>query len=144
MVAEVVFIPAPNPEVMAAVPVNPTYPKTSQSPAVKSNCATFFEVLDVSDVALPLLRDAEAHSPTLPAAALLFVVVPIISEVELKDKLVAEAAPRVGVVNVILVAAIPGGNVELILGTPPALVTNTPLFAVASPAIVFAALEYKS
>lgn len=42
-------------------------------------------------------------SPTLPAAALLLVVVPISSEVEEKDRLVAEAAPKTGVTRVGLV-----------------------------------------
>ena len=50
--------------------------------------------------------------------------------------LVAAATPNIGVVKFIFVPAIPEGNVLLILGTPPALVTRTPLFAVASPLTV--------
>ena len=55
---------------------------------------TFAGVEFVSDTADPEAITLDMISPTLPAAALSFVVVPIMPEVELKVTLVADAAPR--------------------------------------------------
>lgn len=54
----------------------------------------------VKETALPEAMFDSINSPTLPAAALSFVVVPITPEVDEKEILVALAAPSVGVTNV--------------------------------------------
>ena len=59
-----------------------------------------FGVLVVALTALAAAITLETNSPTLPAAALSLVVVPIISDVEVKSILVAEAAPNTGVTSV--------------------------------------------
>lgn len=66
-----------------------------------------------------------------------------LKDVPPKFMLVADAAPSVGVVNDIFVAAIPDGSVELIEGTPPLDVINTPLLAVARAAITLALEAYR-
>lgn len=60
-------------------------------------------VAAVNDTGVALGITLEIISPTLPAAALLLVVVPIIPDVELNEMLVALAAPNIGVTNVGLV-----------------------------------------
>ncbi len=74
-------------------------PQQSQSPAVKLIVVISALVLVVNDVpGVP--TELEINSPTEPAAASLFVVVPIIPDVLLKDKLVADTTPNVGVTSV--------------------------------------------
>ncbi len=85
---------------VVAPPVNPIFPHTSQSPGVK--------VIDVKSAGVTVVRvtgaDAsttlDRNCPTLPEAALLFVVVPIIPVVDVNVRLVADAAPSAGVTNV--------------------------------------------
>lgn len=102
--ADVVLIqPTPTVKTVVPPPLNPTFPHKSQSPAVRD--------IDVTSLAVILTREtAEAtaivlvtNSPTLSAAALLLVVVPMIPEVLEKVKLVADAAPKTGVTKVGLV-----------------------------------------
>jgi hypothetical protein len=59
-----------------------------------------FIVVDVTDTAEAAAITDDTNSPTEPAAASLLVVVPIMPEVELKLKLVAEPAPKTGVTKV--------------------------------------------
>jgi hypothetical protein len=92
--------PSPVEKVVNALPLNPTLPQTFQSPAVNEILVTFAAVFVDKDTPGDLATILSTSSPTLPAAALLFVVVPIIPEVELKLTLVALAAPMVGVTNV--------------------------------------------
>jgi len=67
--------PAANTVTVLAAGTVVTVPATSQSPAVSDMLATLADVLDVSPVPdVALVRS----SPTLPAFALLFVVVPTI------------------------------------------------------------------
>lgn len=61
---------------------------------------TFAGVLFVKDTADPDAITDEISSPTDPAAAASFVVVPIIPDVELNPKLVALAAPNMGPIKV--------------------------------------------
>lgn len=82
------------------VPVIKTFPETSQSPAVSEIDVTFAAVAVVKLTADACRTVLLITSPTLPAAALSLVVVPIIPEVELNVKLVADAAPKVGVTKV--------------------------------------------
>lgn len=104
-------------------------PQTSQSPAVSEIDVIVLDVFVTRDTALPDVMTELIYSPTLPAAALSLVVVPTIP-------------PVVGL-NVIE-DVVNAGSVELMLGTPPDDVTNTPLLAVAKPTIVLLALEYRS
>lgn len=60
----------------------------------------FDVAVDVNETALPCGISDSIISPTLPAAALSFVVVPIIPEVDENVMLVAEAAPSTGVTSV--------------------------------------------
>jgi hypothetical protein len=100
-VADTVFIAAPvSVYDVVEPPVNQTSPHTSQSPAVKEIDVILAATPDDKDMALPINNTELTNSPTLPDAALLLVVVPIIPEVEVKVKLVAEAAPSTGVTNV--------------------------------------------
>jgi len=85
---------------VVAPPFRPIFPQTSQSPAVNEIDVISLLVLLVQLTALATAITLLIYSPTLPAAALLFVVVPIIPEVELKVTLVALAAPNTGVINV--------------------------------------------
>jgi len=138
-VADVVLIqPTPTVNTVVPPPVNPTFPHKSQSPAVSEIEVMSLEVNVVKDVAEANAIVLVTNCPTDNAAALSLVVVPIIPAVLVKVKLVAEAAPRVGVVKFILVAAMPEGKVVLKLGMPPAEVTSTELLAVANADITLA------
>lgn len=53
-----------------------------------------------------------------------------------------DGTPRAGVVNAMFVAAMPLGSVDEIDGTPPELVTKTPLVPVPRPATVVPVAEY--
>jgi hypothetical protein len=97
-VAEVVLIAHINRDnVVEALGRYQICPDTSQSPAVRDIDVTLAVTFDVKDTALPSGITEEITSPTLPTAALSLVVVPIIPEVLLKLKLVADAAPNIGV-----------------------------------------------
>lgn len=76
-VADVVLIDPCN-ALCVVVPLGmvPTEPHTSQSPAVREIDVTFIGVPDVIDNGEPCDTVLETYSPTLPAFALLFVVVP--------------------------------------------------------------------
>ena len=116
-------------------------PYTSQSPAVKVILVIFFvtPVVRVEAVAV-----FDKNSPVTPADASSLVVVPTFPPVVGENViLVAVAAPRVGVVKVIFVAAMPDGSVVDRLGTPPLSVTITELFAVGISSIVSVEAEYK-
>lgn len=76
-------------------------PSTSQSPAVKEIDVTFAGAEFENDIADASNTVEDIVSPTIPAAALSFVVVPTIPPVlGLNAKLVPVAAPNVGVINV--------------------------------------------
>jgi hypothetical protein len=75
-------------------------PQTSQSPAVKEIEVISADTVEVNETAAPTSTVLDISSPTLPAAASLFVVVPMMPEVLLNVMLVALAAPRVGVTKV--------------------------------------------
>jgi hypothetical protein len=81
----VLMPPATAVKFVVAALLMPTEPKTSQSPAVKEMLVIVFPVnavaAVVSDTADPTATDDETTSPTLPALALLFVVVPTIPAV---------------------------------------------------------------
>ena len=101
---------------------------TSQSPAV-SEILVSSALVEVVNVILEAGTISDTlYSPTLPSAALLFVVVPITPDV---------------VLNVMLGMVRPAPTVLPMLGTPAALVNNMPLFAVAKAAITFALEAYK-
>lgn len=98
-VADVVLIHAP----AFAVVVDPagrneTCPHTSQSPAVKLMLVTLAAAPLVREMADPLATDDVTNSPTLPAFALLFVVVPTIPAV--CDGVIAPVAVSAAVVTV--------------------------------------------
>jgi len=99
-VAEVVLIQT------SAAAFNPVdasliLPHTSQSPAVKLMLVKFVAVALLMEVADPAATLLVTNSPTFPEPALSLVVVPTIPPVVgLNVKLVAVAAPRVGVTNV--------------------------------------------
>lgn len=86
--------------IVALFPVIYTLKYTSQSPADSDNEVKFALTPLVNAIPLPTSIEEDINSPTLPAAAALFVIVPIIPLVLEKDKLVALAAPMVGVTNV--------------------------------------------
>ena len=75
-------------------------PLTSQSPAVKLMLVISADTVVVSDTAAPTSTVLDISSPTLPAAASLLVVVPMMPDVLEKARLVAEATPRTGVISV--------------------------------------------
>jgi hypothetical protein len=77
-----------------------TLPQQSQSPAVKLIEVMSLKAPLVVDMALPDKTVLETNSPTLPAAALLLVVVPTTSVVLENARLVALAAPNMGVTSV--------------------------------------------
>lgn len=81
--------------------IYPTRPLTSQSPAVKEIDVIFVPVPLVSETGAPEPTVEAIYSPTLPAPAESFVVVPTMPPVVgLKVMLVAVAAPSTGVTNV--------------------------------------------
>jgi hypothetical protein len=88
-VADVEEIP-PKRTVAVEAGVNPTVPQTSQSPAV-SEMDVMFEIAPV--VKAIVLPEDVTYSPTLRAAAALFVVVPMIPDVELKVMLGVVTVP---------------------------------------------------
>lgn len=102
-VAEAVLI-APTIPVIVPEGLNATFPYTCQSPAVNVMLVIFAATFEVKATADPTKTVDDINSPTLPAAALLFVVVPIIPDVEVKLILVALADPKTGVINVGLLA----------------------------------------
>ena len=121
-VAEVVLIQT------SAAAFNPVdasriLPHTSQSPAVKLMLVKFVAVALLIDVADPAATLLVTNSPTFPAAALSFVVVPTIP-------------PVVGLK--VMEEVVNAGNVVPQAGTPEPLVTNIELLAVGSAAITFA------
>ena len=92
------------PDTRDVVVVPPTVqlhmPQTSQSPAVKLMLVISADTVVVSDTAAPTNTVLDISSPTLPAAASLLVVVPMMPDVLENARLVAEAAPRTGVISV--------------------------------------------
>lgn len=98
MVFSVVFIAATQ-LVRTVVLVQLKYnsPDISQSPAVKGNEIIVFDIEVTMLTAEPINIINSTYSPTLPAGALLFVVVPIIPEVVLNVRLDAVGLPNVGV-----------------------------------------------
>ena len=76
-----VLIPPMNPRFpntdVAAVSVNPVLPNTSQSPAVKEMLVMVAAVAVVNVTALPETRVLVTNSPTYPAGAESFVLVPL-------------------------------------------------------------------
>jgi hypothetical protein len=62
---------------VAEVSTNPVLPKTSQSPAVREMLVTFAVVRVVSVTALPEAKVLVTNSPTYPAGAESFVLVPL-------------------------------------------------------------------
>ena len=77
----------PAKELIVVVPAwsKQMFPRTSQSPAVRLMLVTLAAVPVVSDTALATSTVLSISSPTLPAAALSFVVVPMIPDVEEKE-----------------------------------------------------------
>lgn len=75
-VAEVEFTLPATAVVEIVDPRKLTTPATSQSPAVSDMLVTFAGVAVVSETAEPPATEAVTYSPTMPAAALLFVVTP--------------------------------------------------------------------
>ena len=93
--------PVINESTVVDPPVTPTFPDTSQSPAVKEMEVTFAATPVVKLGPPPITTKEKTISPTFPASALLFVVVPTIPPVVgLNVTLVAVAAPNVGVMKV--------------------------------------------
>jgi hypothetical protein len=75
--ADVVLMPPCSLLTTVEAPVTtPTFPQTSQSPAVSEILVTLAPTPVVSATADPVATLLETNSPTLPALALLFVVVP--------------------------------------------------------------------
>src|SRR5207248_8791110 len=83
-VALVVLIPALRAVTVDVVSLKLTLPSTSQSPAVRLILVTLAAVAVVRLTALPLATRLETNSPILPAAALSFVVVPMMPPVTVK------------------------------------------------------------
>lgn len=154
---------------VVVVPENCILPQTSQSPAVKDIYVKSFAAVDEKETDETKGITELTNSPTLPAAALLPLVTPIILGVVIVGLVFktrpllpvtasasAEATPvpspvipaignPVALVNVKdrgVPMAKPLGNVELMLGTPPELVTSTLLAAVAKPDTVLPFAAY--
>lgn len=113
-VAEEVFkVPVTEVQTVDASPVKAIFPPISQSPGVKTIEVILVVVALARDTADPIKTDASINSPTLPAAALLFVVVPMMPEVVLGEKLVpvtlelATTAPAELTVNTSVPAPVP-------------------------------------
>lgn len=77
-----------------------TEPHTSQSPAVREMDVMSLKAPLVVEIAPAANTVLDTNSPTLPVAALLLVTVPMTSPVLENARLVAEAAPNMGVTSV--------------------------------------------
>lgn len=135
--AFVVTFPAVNP---AAVPV--MFVPTSAEGVPRAGVTNVGLVFITNVDPVPVWLATEVALPVDvigPVRLALVVTVPAVSPLAVPVTLVITpeaGVPRAGVTKVKLVAANPLGRVVEIEGTPPADVTNTPLFPVANPATV--------
>jgi len=144
----VVFIP-PRSNVVFVVPppLKPSVPKTSQSPAVSEMLVIVLGALLTKETAAPMATDDVITSPTLPAFAALFVVVPtipavcdgvivLLAVIVVNAPVLAVVAPTV---PLMLMLAVPVRLVTVPLdGVPsaPPFTTNAPAVPVLTPSAV--------
>jgi len=83
-VADVVEIPPKNTVTVDVAIIKLPVPQTSQSPALKL-MEVMFAVAPVVKLLVEATTEIDKYSPTLRVAALLFVVVPMIPDVELNN-----------------------------------------------------------